>query len=883
MERNLDRKTLSFSKGMTNVPSDLLSDDSELLESDGFIYKDGEMKAVQNPVQIGTIPYKIMYVHKMADYENIIAYDEVAKKIHCYKKREDGHIDTDTVQSFETGELYDISSIGNTLICCTENGFFYLLHKGGQYKELGTNLPIPYFAPYFEAETSNGSYSCELDGIASGEDVHGWYDQEGNFFGFYNQNPSSNAGLTSSGDYYIYTVKQDKVTDYLNAVEGCVMKGINGEKERNRFCFPFFIRYALRLFDGSYARISAPIICYPSISRNCHFYSNNKNAKFFFVPISSTLKYAASISGIEDWKDIVKELVIFASDEVMPFYEMDSKTEWDWMLFSGKISNMSNEYGGVYFNNLNEEKHYEDIVTNIILPKHKSNGDIIEELLAKTQFYKLASIKITDTENINVPFSANKALNLKKSVVSSLTSQEQLKVDDYYGWTQMSSKRIFTYNNRTNAFGMYRKPYNGFCNFLADKESEVTTVTYYTHIVSESMDIWVKSEPSKIYNQKALTGWLFYPDPNASEMIINIKSNNSEEKNIKVSLSEHTRLNGSYSFENLPTEDNGSEASISTGVSLPNIDENAKEYMDSQIFTSLVNNPFVFEASGDNTVGTGKIIGIVANTEAVSQGQFGQYPLMVFTDEGIYGLSVNSEGLYSASYPISREVCLENSPLVPTDRLVFFASKKGLMAASGGSVGCMSELMRGRVPRNFAELGEGKFLNFLKDCLIAYDYRDSLLRIFCKGKDYQYIYNMVDKTFSMVNSGIIAQAVVNDYPDNLLQDTSGNVYSLTGKPDINDDEEKYSGHITTRPLKLGGSMTLKSLRDIKNLVDTDDGKISTEIWGSNDCRHWCKLVSLGGKPWKYFTIKYTLKDFKAVDSFAGSVVEVQSRREDKMR
>lgn len=42
MERNLERQTLSFSKGMTNVPSDLLSDDSELLESDGFIFKDGE-------------------------------------------------------------------------------------------------------------------------------------------------------------------------------------------------------------------------------------------------------------------------------------------------------------------------------------------------------------------------------------------------------------------------------------------------------------------------------------------------------------------------------------------------------------------------------------------------------------------------------------------------------------------------------------------------------------------------------------------------------------------------------------------------------------------------------------------------------------------------
>ena len=72
MEKNIDRKTLSFGKGMTNVPSDLLSGDDELVESDGFIYRDGEMKPIQKPIKIGNIPYKIMYVHKGADYENLI-------------------------------------------------------------------------------------------------------------------------------------------------------------------------------------------------------------------------------------------------------------------------------------------------------------------------------------------------------------------------------------------------------------------------------------------------------------------------------------------------------------------------------------------------------------------------------------------------------------------------------------------------------------------------------------------------------------------------------------------------------------------------------------------------------------------------------------------
>lgn len=112
---------------------------------------------------------------------------------------------------------------------------------------------------------------------------------------------------------------------------------------------------------------------------------------------------------------------------------------------------------------------------------------------------------------------------------------------------------------------------------------------------------------------------------------------------------------------------------------------NVPEVLNSQMFTSVVNNPFVFDASGDNTIGTGKIIGIVANTESVSQGQFGQYPLLVFTDEGIYAMSVTSEGLYGSVHPISREVCNNPDSITPTDRLVYFTSDKGLMAISGGT------------------------------------------------------------------------------------------------------------------------------------------------------------------------------------------------------
>lgn len=890
MERNLDRKTLSFSKGMTNVPSDLLSDDSELLESDGFIYKDGEMKAVQNPVQIGTIPYKIMYVHKMADYENIIAYDGESK-IYWYT-RKNGDIEvppSDIKSTFDVGCVTDIKSVGNTLTIATTEGVYYLLYKGGKYKDLGRELPVPDIKIELSPLTAINEDSellIKYEGFVRRKELKVRYDSNWNVIGLetlryiYNNGDSAyeapgydTSKQAHEENYLAYGVTIDddnNKTLFQNAVIGNMSAVINKAKEKNLFCFPFFARYALRMFDGTYIRISNPIICYPCVSAN--MFSKIREKQAWFVLYGRSLLSSIDIPNKEDWNDIIKGVTFFATKEVIPF-KLDGK--W-------RFGNLDEVYKTTYHDCISADNYDAskygrqssdlDEPSMRLLPEStKTQSEILDELVNNSVFYKVADID-TQSELIDGQYHNVK---IKDGILSTLETQEQLSKDDYYGWAHYIFNKLFNYNGRLNTIGAKREPFEGFTQFCPKSQGYDVTgnYIYYVHILSNNMSRWAVSKEGNAPKCSA-NGWFFYPDPNACEVIIYDPKN---KKGIKKTLKQHPRLNGAFA-EGL-IENNTSWEEI---VELPEISGEI-ESLDSQIFTSVVNNPFVFEASGDNTVGTGKILGIVANTEAVSQGQFGQYPLMVFTDEGIYGLSVNSEGLYSASYPISREVCLENSPLVPTDRLVFFASKKGLMAASGGSVGCMSELMRGRVPRNFAELGEGKFLNFLKDCLIAYDYRDSLLRIFCKGKDYQYIYNMVDKTFSMVSSGIIAQAVVNDYPDNLIQDTSGNVYSLTGKPDINDDEEKYSGHITTRPLKLGGSMTLKSLRAIKNLVDTDDGKINTEIWGSNDCKHWCKLVSLGGKPWKYFTFKYTLKDFKAVDSFAGSVVEVQSRREDKMR
>ena len=911
MERNLETKTLSFSQGVTNVPSDLLCDDNSLLECDGFIYKDGSMAPVQKPVCItGDTPLegKLVYVHKLADYRNLITYLEKEQAIKCYinfKNEEGGKYESVLTIKLEA-KLLDIKHVGNTLVCATDKGLHYLLYKGNKYKDLGNELPSPVVRFYFSDEEEKTEIEkdrtvCRIrtfvSEVTSKDYGYLCYDENGNFLGVKDSHDGA-AKYTLDYHHIMNTTDTEKYDNFQNAVKGHVAEAIEYTKKNNLFAFPFFIRTALRMFDGTtFARISNPIICYPSSQKNCKFgpcyYDSDKKTwvvrsngiatqndaswEFMLTLHYSHLNFKIDIPNKEDWSDIIKEIVVFSSDDVLPF-EIDS----DW-----SFKTVSELNGKVYYDGVRTDRYLAKKITyhwdtyqarELIEPIYKTERKIMDELLGKSQFYKLFSFEL-DSEYLDDEWHDASAFDetvsdiriMPEGRLSNLKEQEQLKVDDYYGWTHIISNKLFAYNNRLNSFGIKRIPFEGFNQFLAvQPNTSVDTYRYLVHIVSDSMDRWVESDYMRYSGNASIYDWLYYPDPNAKEMMVTAKNNT---KGVLYKLTPHPYLNGAYSFTKLASAEYPSYT-----IGLPTIDVNAYEYLDSQIFTSVVNNPFVFEASGDNTVGTGKILGIIANTEAVSQGQFGQYPLLVFTTEGIYGMGVNSEGLYSNIYPISREVANDNSPFVPTDSLVFFSSKKGLMAASGGTVACVSEQLRGRIPLNFATLGDGKFIDFLKDCLIAYDYRDSMLRIFSKDKGYQYIYNMVDKTFSMVNSGMVAQAVVNDYPDNLIQDTDGNVYSLTEKPDINEDENLYSGTITTRPLKLGGSMMLKSLRDIRNLRSTQTGKLSLEVWASNNAVNWCKLHSLLGKPWSYFTFRYTLTDFKASDSFQGSVVVIQNRR-----
>ncbi len=899
------QQSLTFTKGITNNPSDQLSSDSELAESVGIIYRDGEMHPIQSVPTIAHIPYKVVFVHKMADYDNIITYSDNDNRIYCYK-RVGNDITIIDDNSFLVGELRSVEAVGNTLVVSTDEGLHYFLYKAGEYVDLGTSLPDVTVTPMFSARTTavnsvipycnitdmykrtvwKAYYkNDELVTVSDAQPDEGTYD-----------NASDYLKVDFSDDYNKYQSMQ-------TAIQGHVALVINNTKQDNHFLFPFFLRYALRLYDGSYAKISAPIACFPTISRNFSmfpasysnntwmldaFFQNKTTDLWICLLANSTLYCETTLQNADNWADIVKEVVVFASDDVMPFYidktysfkraSEVNHTPWANFIASRHLSGQHTSTDGtVIYNDSIYNYHFSyseatQQACDVIQPEFKSEQDIIDELLTKTQFYKLFSIQTSDSKYIGSGFIK---APIKNNVLENLTVQEQLPKDDYYGWTKLIATSLFSYNKRLNIIGTNRYPFKGFNTFADQSELSESTangrnVRFYVHIVSDTMDAWVSTD-EQWTDQDTLNSWFFYPDPNATELIIWFIDS---KKGARLALKRHDMLNGAYAFQRLPLDNT---FTTDSSISLPSVDTSAHETLDSQIFTSVVNNPYLFEASGDNTVGTGSILAVTSNTEPVSTGQFGQYPLIVFTTEGIYGMSVNSEGLYAASYPISRDVCNNASSVTPTDNAVFFTTDKGLMAITGGQATLVSPQLSGHVSATFSTIADCDFTSYLSSCLIAYDYRNALLHIYGKDKAYHWVYSLTNKTFAICNDGYTIISAVQSYPDFIIQDSNEGVYSFSAIPLPTEDNTIYAGTFTTRPLKLEGSLIRKSLQRIRHIFDSANGSVQLAIYASDDARHWIRLTSLHGKPWKFFVFQYSFTGFRAIDAYSAAVIDYQPR------
>jgi len=958
---NEKQQQLTFEKGITCIPSDAICSDNALSQCVGMTYNDGEMRPIQKPNQIEGIVIPtggaFVYVHRTNKSTRYIytIEEQGEKKV----KWTDGVVQVHPEIFQYSGDI-SISSVGNILVVSDENRIQYAQWNGTEYLYLGNGVPDLSIMPFLGIIYDDGDdditikvQSVELGpsyGVRRYRVYKGTYPTEYQYYiGPINEYDTENEDLL----YHQFCRDKDveKEKAFQNLITGIVEEAIENTHKKGGFLFPFWLRYAWELYDGSVVNVSNPILMFPNVREGMYvveeFDKQYESKRPMFKPkfepkfLKLNIGYNANL---EKYKDLIRSVKIYISDFVRT-HELNDD-EWEIQCPGETLDlgwNDSASFppfpigpGGLYSNIKKNEKltlddgvyklgtgnlNIQRLIDNnpeannpdygYSLPENdpfvggqhdnnkffktyvkaprRDDNDIKKELLEKSVFYEILEIPFEDLLDGNLTYVDVKE-RLEKDTLNNLTTLTQLPHDDFFSHSQIFDGKLFTYNNRLNVFDFHRRAFEGYDLFAVNNMvmspiyKSWSHFKFEVHIKSDDGELIVQHDSGTAWVQGR---WFFYPDSRATRVVIYVEESGVWKILYNLLLKEHPYLNGAYYFGALPdivaeeieydlnewvVQENYYPKNLPIAGDIPS--PVTDEYLPNTIMTSEVDNPIAFYAEGTNKFGEGTILGLATQTVALSNGtEFGRQPLILFTDRGLWSMTVSSTGLYDSINPLPREVCNNPKSITEVDGAVFFSSNKGLMVIVGSDVKCVSEQLYGDNGLGFAD--------YLKTADIAYDYRDSLLWII-KNTDTIWVYNIKSGIFSRFYCGqnIISNAVA-DYPDYLLQ-SGTDIYTLTGRDTPYADDNDYDALLETRPMKLENALALKSIMQIRHILQTE-GSMTLRIFASNNLNDWVELNSLRGTPWKYYRFQYNFSGMKANDRFAGTVLITQERRTNKLR
>lgn len=945
-------------KGLSLTPDEMAVENGALSLCGNLELHDGALRPsivtgtpLSQPLTINGVVAKILYVHETGNYRHLIAIASSA----IYWFLQDGSLGSTTpIKSFDyEASVLSVNSIGNTLIIVATDGIHYALWVDGGYKYLSQKPPFVEIA-FSISDDYPENYS------------NGGVDAEGSANGFreafqqttYSCNDVFDKVKMSMGDFLIgdvecLTIKEDKQSDLTQSIYALVNRTNNLIARKGRFYANFFVRYCYRMFDGSMIMHSSPVFIpvqvpdsYMVLSANAFSLNatdgvintyddftfqredgkNNTSrvhitkAAFIYYPRNVDLRYTildAKRNELEKWKDVIKSVDIFITP---PISNVDTSEKIsslragrrNYMLGKGLLS-LNYESGGIKIGG-----------TSVYFPS-LSQDAYRNKLKNASAFYKVCSLKISDLTNYTT-----KKLPVDKNAVYQVSLQEQMK-DDYKTHNSLFAQGGYVYNHRLNLYGMKEKLFQGFNGWVMlpglyilkyDDSTDNQKYRYKIQkiVVSlnttsgtkyvESSDRYFSRQDIDVFMISNLVK--FYPDSKADKMAIFCKDSSDNDVIFVFPLEQCAELNGAMHMGDFT--DNFEQYKVdSFDYTVDDVVE-----LSNKIYTSESDNAFYFPLNGINTVGIGTIQGIASTTRALSQGQFGQYPLMAFSTDGIWALNVSSSGTYSSIHPISREVCSNPKAIIQLDQSVAFVTNRSFSRVAESQVVSMSDVLDGPGFNISASLG--KILNFFVDaegdsesvkttkaqmrqlidftsspieffqrCQVIYDYKNS--RILCldvtqtsktsTADTVALCYSIRDNAWSTFLIQNVLTAI-NSYPHPYIQYRDGSVMVLDKGYDYEDTTE-YHGIIVTRTLKFDEDNVPDSITGYIHSLTSGSIPIMW-LYGSNDNQNWHYIGRLGGMKssymathsYRFFRIALYLK-MKSMNQYFATRLEIIRR------
>ena len=268
-------------------------------------------------------------------------------------------------------------------------------------------------------------------------------------------------------------------------------------------------------------------------------------------------------------------------------------------------------------------------------------------------------------------------------------------------------------------------------------------------------------------------------------------------------------------------------------------------------------NPFVFKVE-HSYMAPGRVLDVQPQMVAVKDVTFGDYPLNVFTDRGLYALlQGNGVVLYGNFHSISNLITTSNS--IPTENGTFFIAAGNLWLIAGDNAVLVSEALNPG-PHKFIRSGAGYqalclgqyynvdslqsepiFSVYVNGAVLSYNrYRDELI---VSNPNFEYSYVLSIKHRQWFKIGM---TLSQDNPGSDIAWSEGSIVDLSIEIDSSDAQTLV--HLQSRPFSFSGYMYShihRVISMVRTALSLDDILI-VSVYGSDDLQDWV-LLSYAGR------------------------------------
>lgn len=655
-------KQISFSEGLVNTPYNDVSPDGQCSMLHNLEVHAGSVRPsvlLGSEIQLGGV---LKFIHKTGEYTHYLyiatkddtTNTEIKRGTLCYYSKKEGEEEVGVVlERTKAQEIDSIASNGHILtILCKNKELQYVVWDANKYHYLGS---VP-------------ELNIQFGLVLQERDIYlrdwKWTQEEWR------------------------SMSPDERFDTYVKIVGEWLGDSEYHNNNKHFVLPFFVRAAYKLYDGTYTKLTPPILMVPNTNGPFITLSEDEiehEAAWRFTGHSflASLEYFAN-NIPKNWNKVITDVCIFVSQ--LNSFDYGQKREGRG--YNGIVSVTENYGYGRTDSTLTHEKKTYSTVGSGAVTIHSLNDLDIRSKIDTAIFKEFVRIPIQKMKNTEVlSFAANKNLEIIEA------SGETL-YDNDNGIDAIVPGGLYTFNKRLHLYNLEIK------EFVGDKVEKsvqklretAETCNVYARLQkygTETEVILIQSDVD--FNRLSEIYYYYVHHRNAVGLIIE-KEVEGVLKYDELALDKSLGLNGSYFYDK-----DGYIPVFSTNVDYT-VSDKPKVRYGNYLYVSKADNPFVFPPKGRNMIGGGTIIGLNTATKPLSEGQVGDFPLIVFCSDGNYALSIiksgEDAGLYEIDTPVRPDVAV-NRNIEASEEGILFVSNQGLMLMGRNEAALLSKKLDG--------------------------------------------------------------------------------------------------------------------------------------------------------------------------------------------